>query len=295
MRVESLGRMAMVLAVAASLGCGIAVEPPEASPRRLVSLAPSVTEILFALGLGERVVGVTRYCDFPPEAAERTVVGGYLDPSYETIVALEPDRVLLIQDHEGTERRLAQLGLSTLRVDHHDVAGIFASIDSIAADCGVSERGEELRRHLDGRLAAVAAAVPEGPPPRVLVVVGREAGSGSVTSAWVAGPGAFYEDVLRLAGASNACVEGMVPYPELSREGIGHLDPDIIVDIQPRLDEQGLDPARVEADWQALSEVRAVREGRVVVLTGDYMEIPGPRVVEAVETLAAAIREAGRG
>jgi iron complex transport system substrate-binding protein len=285
--------MAAVMALAA-VACGGGAPPALADPQRLVSLAPSVTELVFALGLGERVVGVTRYCDHPPEAATRSQVGGYLDPNYEAIVALRPDLVLLIQDQADTERRLGQLGLATLRVDHHDVAGILASIERVAAACDVVERGVELSRALEARLAAVAATVPPGPPPRVLVVVGRAAGGGSVTSVWAAGPGAFYEDVLRLAGAANACATGGVPYPELSREGIGSLDPEVIVDVQPRLAEQGLDAAAAVADWQGLVEVRAVREGRVVVLGDDFMEIPGPRVVDAVEAVAAAVHGSRR-
>ncbi len=294
-REDRAGRWVVVaLAALAAAACGGDASPAVAVPQRLVSLAPSVTEVLFALGVGDRVVGVTRYCDHPPEAATRPQVGGYLDPSYEAIVALRPDLVLLIQDQADTERRLGQLGLATLRVDHHDVAGILASVERIAAACDVVERGVVLRRTLEARLAAVAATVPPGPPPRVLVVVGRAAGGGSVSSVWAAGPGAFYEDVLRLAGAANACATGGVPYPELSREGLGSLDPDVIVDVQPRLAEQGLDAAAAVADWQGLVEVRAVREGRVVVLGDDFMEIPGPRVVDAVEAVAAAVHGARR-
>ena len=158
-----------------------------AEAHRIVSMAPSLTETVFALGLGDAVVGVTRFCDTPPCARSRTSVGGYLDPSYEAIVGLEPDLVLLMQDHAEVEHRLSGLGIRSVRVDQSRVAGILRSFEEIATAAGAPGRGRTLAAAVRRRLDAVADSHPE-PRPSVLVVVGREVGAGTVNSVWVAGP-----------------------------------------------------------------------------------------------------------
>jgi iron complex transport system substrate-binding protein len=262
---------------------------PSGSPRRIVSLAPSVTETLFALDLGDRVVGVTRYCDYPPEAASRAKVGGYLDPSYEAIVALQPDLVVVQQDQGDAEARLSSLGLSTLRVDQHDVAGICRSLSDIAAACGVAGRGDALAADIRTRVAGVRRLVAGRPPVRALVVVGREPGSSPIRSVWVAGEQVFYAEVLALAGGRNAYSGSGAQFPEVSREGLIHLDPEVILDVLPEAKRRGLDRERVIGEWRTLPELRAVREGRVILLDDDFMERPGPRVVEMVAAMARAL------
>ncbi len=283
---------AATLAVAlAWCGCGGPGRGPAApphSPRRIISLAPSVTETLFALDLGDRVVGVTRYCDFPEAALAKAKVGGFLDPSYEAIVALEPDLVIVQQDSRDAESRLHQLRIATLRVDQHDVNGILASIRTIAAACGEPARGEALGAALFSRLAGIALRTKDRPRPRALVVVGREPGV-AVHNVWVAGRGVFYDEVLELAGGTNAYAGGGGAFPEVSREGLATLDPEVILDVLPEVGRRRLDPAEVQRDWRGLGELRAVRDGRVVVLEQAFMERPGPRVVAMVETVAKAL------
>ncbi len=292
-------RIALTALAAALGGCGAggdtAFQPPpgtaapRTAPQRIVSLAPSLTETLFALGLGERVVGVTRYCAHPPEVRRLPQVGGYLDPSYEAIVALRPDLVVLIPSSEASGRRLAALGLPVLEVDQHDVAAVLASVSVLAEACGVAEHGAALREDMERRLAAVAAAVAGRPRPRAVVVVGHEIGAGAVRSVWAAGPATFYHGVLEIAGGVNAVEGGVVQYPELSREGLAALDPDAVIDVVAGVEERGLDLGAIRAGWRALAELRAVREGRVRVLEGEMMVVPGPRLPEMVAAVARAL------
>ncbi len=258
-------------------------------PARIVSLAPSVTEVLFALGLGGRVVGVTSFCRYPPEAARLPQVGGYLDLNLEAIVALGPDLVILIQDHDAAQARLEALGVPTLQVDQGDLDGILRSIEEIAARCGVAERGGELVAGIRGRLEAVEQRVAGLPRPRTLAVVGREAGSGSLATVWVAGTETFYDDVIALAGGVNAAAPSPVAYPEVSREGLLHIDPDVILDLLADLDDRGVAAAAAAADWQELSALRAVRTGRVHLLEHELTVVPGPRVAALVEQVAQAL------
>ena len=263
-----------------------ATVPP---PQRIVSLAPSLTETLFALGLGERVVGVTRYCAHPPEALELPKIGGYLDPSYESLLSLRPDLVVLIPSSDETERRLESLGVRVLRVDQHDVDGVLDSITVLAEACGVPEQGAVLLASVEERLQKVAAQIAGAPRPRAVVVVGHDVGGGVVRSVWAAGPDTFYDDVLRIAGGVNGVEGGLARYPELSREGLASIDPDVVLDVIAGLEERGLRVPEIRDSWLKLVELRAVREGRVEILDGDVMVVPGPRLPEMVENIARAL------
>jgi iron complex transport system substrate-binding protein len=256
---------------------------------RIVSLAPSVTEVLFELDLGNRVVGVTRYCDYPPEVVGRPVVGGYLDVSYEAIVALEPDLIIGIQDNTEALRRLEALGVPTLQVDQHDVAGILASIVQIGDACGAHQRarglGERVRRHIE-RIGHAIGSVERR---RTLVVVDRAVGTGVVRSVWVAGPTTFYSEILELAGGRNAIEDGLTVYPELSAEGLLAIDPDAIIEVTAELAERGVDAEAVRSEWASLPALRAVQVGAVHVFDEEWMVIPGPRVARIIESFARAL------
>jgi iron complex transport system substrate-binding protein len=253
---------------------------------RIVSLAPSVTETLFALGVGDRVVGVTRYCDYPPEAMDRPVIGGYLDLNYEAIVALGPDLVVGIRDSAEALDRLRGLRLATLEVDQHDVSGILDSITTIGEACAVPNRADELADDVRSRIADVTRRTAGLRRPRALVVVDRATGTGSVTTVWAAGPSTFYHELLELAGGSNAIENGFVVYPEVSVEGLLSIDPDVILEVTAELETRGLDRETLRMDWDGLSTLRAVRSGKMYVLDQEYMVIPGPRVAQIIERFA---------
>ena len=131
------------------------------APRRIVSLAPSLTETLFALGRGDRVVGVTRYCTHPANVLGLPKVGGHLDPNFEAIVLLEPDLVVLIPSSHENRLRLESLGIRVLEIDQHDVGAVLESVSAVAEACGVADRGTALREELERGLARCAAS---GPP-----------------------------------------------------------------------------------------------------------------------------------
>jgi iron complex transport system substrate-binding protein len=284
------------IALLALLGCGVSGRSADhAGPaERIVSMAPSLTEIVFELGLGDRMVGVTRYCDHPPAARELPTVGGYLDPSYERIVALQPDLVLLMQSHDEVARRLGELGIATLQTDQERLAGIIDSIRLVAMRCGVPARGAALTADLEARLARVRASVAGQDAVTTLVSVGRPAGRGPVTSVWAASGATFYSDALGVAGGVNVVEEIGVAYPEIGREGLLALDPDVILEVLPGHGPASAPRGVVLKEWTSLNGLRAVSSARVEVLIGDAYVRPGPRVVELVEAMAAALH-ASRG
>ena len=259
---------------------------PRGRPSRIVSLAPSITEILFALDLGDGVVGVTRYCDHPPEAATRAKVGGYYDPNYEAIVALAADLVILLPEHEEPRARLAALGIETLAVGNGTTTGIVDSILTVGARCGAEAKAGEIVADIRARLARVAERTRGLPRSRVLVSVGRAMGSGGLKDVYFAGEGTLYDEAISLAGGENACRGGGAPYPKLTAEGVLLLDPDAIVDLVADLEANGWSEDAVLADWRSIPGARAVETGRVHILAKVYAVRPGPRFVFLVEDLA---------
>ena len=280
-RLSCLVVVGLLVAVAA---CGGRPAPvPSDRPERIVAMAPSLTETLLALDLGDRVVGLTRYCPPVPGAVS---IGGYFDPSYEAILSLEPDLVVLMQSHDELHRRLGELGLNTLRVDQHDVEGILASIVTIAARCGVEQRGRDFEASLRTELDEISRAVSGRERPTTLVVVGRQPGGGKIGSLWAAAGDTFYDDVLDLAGGVNAITNTGIRYPELSREGLLAVDPDVVLDVLADGGVRGFSAHEAAADWSEATDLRAVRAGRVHILIEDFVVIPGPRIVDTVRRVA---------
>ena len=295
---QAVGR-ALGLLWLLALGCGPGAPPsPEASPapgaaapRRIVSLAPSITEMLFDLGLGDRVVGVTSFCDYPPEAADRPHVGGLLDPNPEAILALEPDLVVLFDHHAVARRALETLGIPLLVVQGDTLEQVLEAMLRLAERGGCAERGLERVAALRRRIEAVAAMPAPQPPPRVLVSIGRTLGGGRLQEAYVAGNDGFFSELIRLAGGRNACPSSTIRFPLVSPEGILEMRPEVIIELAADLERLGLAAEDVLREWSSLSDVPAVAHGRVHVFTEDYVTVPGPRLVLLLEKMAAAVRQ----
>lgn len=262
----------------------------EAPPHRIVSMSPSATEILFALGLGERVVGVTRFCDYPPEALEKAEIGGYIDPNYEAILDLKPDLVILREEHEEARRKLVQFKIRTLIVDHQTIPGILDSIPAIGAACGEGERADAFVLDLKGRAERIREKTRSLPRPRTLVCVERTVGDGSIGNVYIAGKEDFYDLMIEWAGGINAYPGGSVKYPVVSAEGILEMNPDVIIDVSVDMGRKvGLDERAMLEEWNSLPRVEAVKNGRVHVIGEDSVLIPGPRFVETLEKIAGVL------
>lgn len=253
-------------------------------PARIVSLAPSTTETLFALGLGDRVVGVTRYCEFPPEARSKPSIGGYYDPNYEALVDARPDLIITLPEHEEVRRELRKLGLRFMTVDHRTVPRILESVEAIGAAGGVPERAAALRAELSARIRKLEARTAGLPRPRVLVSIGRMAGDEAMTRITACGRGGFYDELIGLAGGVNA-FEREVSFPAISPEGLLATKPDVVIDLYPDIRKSGLKVETVRAQWKALPGMSA----RIHVVEESYAVVPGPRVVLLLEEMARAV------
>lgn len=283
--------------------------PPPEHCGRIVSLAPSVTETLFALGLGDRVVGVSRFCDYPPEAASRAVVGGYVDLNYEAVLAARPDLVVGLTEHRFHQRNLHKLGIPTLLVDHQSLEGVWESLETLDDVCGADGRGRRLAKEIRRRLDQLRQRSAGRNRPRVLLVLEREGSPQRVSACRVVGREGYFDRMIEYAGGVNACREAWVRYPMVSVEGLLAMAPEVIVDMSPAAGPSekapsdlraaaaqsiaAKTPAQAEgglAAWRSLPRLPAVRQGRVYALRCDFAFRPGPRVIETIEAIASLIR-----
>lgn len=247
--------------------------PAPASPRRVVSLAPSLTDTVLALGHGALLVGVTRYDD-APEVRSLPRVGGFLDPSPEAVLGLRPDLVLWLTDGGAfpAVRRIAELGVPVRAIPVVTVADVFACARLTAEALGDPAAGERLARSLEEAVARAAARARGLPPVRVLMVIGRD-------PLVVAGPGSYPDALLGIVGGRNVA-EGGRPWPVYSLERAAAANPDLVVDAAVLEPPEGM--AR-------LSAIPAVRAGRVARLRNDDALRPGPRLGAALADLLRAL------
>ena len=260
----------------------------EALPQRIVSLAPSITETLFALGAGPRVVGVTRFCRYPPEARTRASVGGYHDLDYEALLELSADLVVLLPYHREAQSRIERLGCRTVTVDQSSVRGILDSFISLGNELDCADRAAALVAELRARMGELRRRMAGKTRPRVLLSAGRSVGTGSLREVFIPGPGNFLDQLLVLAGGTNA-YQGSLPYPSVSAEGILEMNPDVVIELVA--DAAGQKAAResILAEWRSLPGLKAVKNSRVYVLMGDYVTVPGPRFIRTVEDMARVL------
>lgn len=281
-------RYAAYVLVVLLIGCRAASAPAPATPVRLVSLAPSITEVLFEIGLGPRIVGVTTFCTYPEAATRIPRVGGYLTPSLEAILALRPDLVVVLPEHADVTRQIEALGLATLMVDHGSLAGVIDSMQQLGARAGGGPSASRAARRLRDTLMAAAPSPPSSSaPPRVLLVAARTEDAARLH---VAAPGTIHHELIARAGGRNALDSVAARYPTLSIEGVARLDPDVIVEFAPA----GTDGAAWLQQWTVHRALRAVRTSRVHVFTDDFLPVPGPRFVRFAGPLAQVLSRPGQ-
>ena len=244
-------------------------------------MTPALTEILFALELGDRVVGVTDFCDYPPEVADLARIGGYANPSVEAILALRPDLVLVSPAAGNRDAALAveRAGVRLEVVPAESLTETFAAIESVGRACGEEARGIEVAASVRARVAAAAARVRSRPRVRALFSL-------QVEPIVVAGRGTLPGEILELAGGEN--VIRAPRYPQVGIETILAEAPEVI--LQTSMDApEGSARQGVNRYWQRWSRIPAVRNGRVFVFDGTSALRPGPRVADAVEQIASLL------
>lgn len=255
----------------------------QAQARRIVSIIPAITEMLFAIGGGDRVVAIGSYDKFPPEVDKLPRVGALLDPDIERIISLRPDLVVLYGTQQDLRTQLDRAGIPYFPYVHKGLPDITDTIRSLGARVGLAERANALAAGLERQINDVRAKVASSPRVRTLVVFGRE--RGTLRGLDASGGYGFLHDMLEAAGGTNVMADVKAQAVQMSTEMVLSRAPDVIVELHYGRDDSSAD---LKA-WDALGAVPAVRNKRVHVLRGDEFVVPGPRVGTATERLARTI------
>jgi iron complex transport system substrate-binding protein len=250
------------------------------SPQRIISLAPNVTEILFALGLGNRVAGVTSYCDFPDAAKEKEKIGDTLHPNLEKIISLKADLVVVSTSSqlENLTWRLDQLAIPVYVTNPRTVREVVASIRSLGEVTGTSERAAEVAVGMESRINAVEQRARGLTRPSVFYVLQ----TGPLITA---GRNTFINDLINLAGGKSISGDETADYPQFSRETVVARAPEIIVAPSSH----GSELVKQSDLRRDFAMTPAIRSNRIVWVNPDLVDRPGPRIVEGLEQLAKGL------
>lgn len=246
------------------------------APKRVISLAPHITEIIYKIGAGDLLVGRTEFCLYPEQAQAVETVGGYLNPDFEKMVALAPDVVFLFPNTD-LDRKLQMFGMKTFTVPNETIDEI---LQGIAAVGRVLHRDEAAERLATGILDTLSRLQQQSSRDdtltSTLLLVGRE--SGSLRGLYAAGQETYLSELLMMCGGRNIFADVNARYFDVSKEDLVQRDPELIIEFRIMEDAGSAQIAALKQDWQALPLLRAVQSGRVEILTERYFLIPGPRI-----------------
>jgi iron complex transport system substrate-binding protein len=260
---------------------------PDASPRRIISLIPATTEMLFDMGVSDRIAGVGSFDRFPPEVNRFPRVGGLLDPNVERILSLKPELVIVYDTQTDLIAQLTRASVPLFRYRHQGLPDIVQTMRALGSRIGAAKEADAAASRIEARLDDVRRRVDKQPRPRTLLVFGRE--PGSLRRIEASGGYGFLHDLLELAGGTDVLSDLKRQSVEMSTEMVLARAPDVIIELQ-----YGDSPRRQQLDeetrvWEALPSVPAVRRKQVHLLVGDEFVVPGPRIVQAAERFARVL------
>jgi iron complex transport system substrate-binding protein len=255
---------------------------------RVIAMAPSITEVIFALGCGNKIAGISDFCLYPPEAASLPKVGGFVDPNLERMSALRPDLVIVQGQSEKVDAFCKRQGIRILHLNMESIPTIFAGINEIgrALDCG--DRARKLCSDIRKELQAAKQLAGTNNRPRVFICISRS--PGAVNGLITAGGGSFVSQILSIAGGENIFEDIVTTYPEVSKETLLRRAPDFIFEMRSGENLSPEQKERIRGEWKVLN-VPAVQNNRVIVVTEDFVLLPGPRVGLATKLLARILQE----
>lgn len=255
--------------------------------RRIVSLVPNVTEMLFAVGAGPQVVGVSTYDNFPPEAKALPRVGALIDPDTERILSLRPDLIIVYGSQGELEAQLVRTGIRVFPYRHSGVDNVLRTIRQVGALTGHVAEADRVARDLGTQLEGIRARVRGRPRPRTLLVLGRD--TGALRGVYASGGVGFLTELLDIAGGTDVFWDMKRESVQPSNETIIARAPDVIIELHAGDPPSTADQQRERAVWNLLASVPAIRNNRVHLLYGDYLVTPGPRLGRAAEALGRVL------
>ena len=253
----------------------------EKEPLRIVSLAPANTEMLFALGLGDKIVGVTEWCNYPQEALAIEKVGDFQDVNIEKLIAVEPHLILATTMHEVAVKEMEKVGIPSLVIDPSSIQQILDTMLMISEISGIKDDGEVVVKSLQARIDAITSktkGLAEDKKPMVFYEVWNE-------PLMSAGPGSFINDLIILAGGINLAGDAQTPYPMISIEILLDRNPEIIFHSYMG----GIGTGSDMFDREGWKDIKAIKDNKIYELDADTINRPGPRIIDALEKIAKSI------
>jgi len=255
----------------------IFLQPAAGQPeRRIISSTPSTTEIIFALGLGKDLVGVSDFCQFPPETKTKTNIGGNFDPNFEAIAALNPTDAVILETDVKLRAFFKKIGVPCLETRFDSLSDTYESILLIGSHFGVTEKAKALVSNIKTELAKVAARKKNPRKKRVLLVISRDIDR--LQNIWVAGGKSFLGEILHICGGENIFENLGAAYAQVGQEEILVRDPEVIIEVMAG--EKTPDRNVVLALCSRLGSVQAIKGGKIFAISERFMTIPGPRIPE---------------
>ncbi len=274
------------------LAACLTVAAADAVPRRVVSLIPATTEMIFAMGAGSRLIAVSSYDKYPPEAMKLPRVGALLDPDTERILSLHPDLVIVYGTQTELKRSLDRATIPYYSYEHRALPDIMATVRAVGARIGYAAQANSLASSMERGLAEVRGAVAGRPRPRTLLVFERD--RATLQNIYASGGYGFLADLLDVAGGDNIFADVKQQSVQAGTEQILARRPDVIVELRYGESAKNVDPSRDLRAWDSLGSVPAVRTKRLVILVGDQYVVPGPRIVQAARELGRALHPEAR-
>ena len=271
----------------------------EAAPKRIISLTPVGTEILFALGQEPNIIGVTRFCDYPPQALKKHSMGDFAALNFEELLSMKTDLLVLQDMHKQFVPQLEKLGIPYVILKQNNIGEICDSIIRLGKICAADKKALEMTGRIRADVASVVEKVKGRPRPGVLLCVSRELSEPQINSFYMASRNNFYNELISLAGGRNVSAERAISYPHVSIEGLIAMDPDVIIDLvgdkrfyhsKDNIDlETIFNEKYLKEQWMRSAGVNAVKNGRVYIMSGTIYLRPGPRVSVILKNFAKAI------
>lgn len=258
-----------------------------ATPNRIISTSPAITEILFALGAGNRVIGVTDFCSYPKQACRLPSIGGPLNPSTETWIALKPDLIIIQEDSKVIQKNAKILGIPTLTVSVNNLKNILTSIQTMADTLQMPQAGHQLAVKIKSKIEGYRTHLKKIKPRQVLMLLSDT--NDPSRDLYAVGRGTFLNELLTIAGGNNVLPDTMAKYPKVSKEYIIAKSPEIIIEVGPKSNLSKEETLARKKTWGKFSTLRAVKNDRIYFIGADYILIPGPRLLNILNDFTRTI------
>ena len=257
------------------------------SAQRVISLSPSITEVLFAIGAGDQVAAVTDFCTYPKQALTKPKIGGMLNSSAESIIALKPDLVVFQPGKSNVKQLAKKLNIEYIEASFQDLNSIYQSIQEIGNAVGKEKEAKKLITDIKSKLRSYQERLKNVKPKSTLLILGDS--RDPLRDLYAVGKKTFLDELLTLSGGENVLDKTLSQYPKISREYIISRSPEVVIIAGPNSDVTEKEISQNLNAWRVLGSVRAVQNKNIHIISEDYILIPGPRLVNIVDMFYQAI------